>query len=94
MKIAISTAVYYPQINGVAVFSHNLASGLVKRGHEVIVICPSQTGNPHVKTIDGVKVYYLKSMQLKLYPDQIHDASRGKRLLYKHGFMPHLYYKL
>lgn len=91
MKIAISTAVYYPQINGVAVFSHNLASGLVKRGHEVIVICPSQIGEPHVKTIDGVKVHYLKSRQLKLYPDQIHDASRGKRLLYKHGFRVSLF---
>ena len=91
MKIAISTAVYYPQINGVAVFSHNLASGLAARGHEVIVICPSQTGKPHTKTIDGVKVYYLKSRQLKLYPDQIHDASSGKRLFYKHGFQVSLF---
>ena len=91
MKIAISTAVYYPQINGVAVFSHNLASGLVKRGHEVIVICPSQTGKPHVKTIDGVKVHYLKSMQVKLYPDQIHDVPSGRKLLYKHGFRVSLF---
>lgn len=91
MKIAIATAVYHPQINGVAVFSYNLARGLVKRGHEVIVICPSQTGKPHVKTIDGVKVYYLKSMQLKLYPDQIHDASRGRKLLYEHGFRVSLF---
>ena len=40
MKIVIATAVYYPQINGVAVFSHNLAVGLARRGHEVMVICP------------------------------------------------------
>ena len=33
MKIVIATAVYYPQINGVAVFSHNLAVGLMRRGH-------------------------------------------------------------
>lgn len=91
MKIAIATAVYYPQINGVAVFSHNLASGLVARGHEVIVICPSQTGKPSVKTIDGVKVHYVKSMQLKLYPDQIHDAASGKKLFYKHGFRVSLF---
>lgn len=86
MKIVIATAVYYPQINGVAVFSHNLAVGLVKRGHEVAVICPSQNGKNHSKTIDGVKVHYLKSMQLKLYPDQIHAVPKGRKFLYKHGF--------
>ncbi len=86
MKIVIATAVYYPQINGVAVFSHNLAVGLVGRGHEVIVICPSQTGKNHTKTVDGVKVHYLKSMQLKLYPDQIHTVPKKRQFLYKHGF--------
>ena len=44
MRIVIASAVYYPMINGVAVFSHNLAVGLAKRGHEVLVLCPSQTG--------------------------------------------------
>ena len=32
MRIVIATAVYYPQINGVAVFSHNLALGLAEPG--------------------------------------------------------------
>ncbi len=40
MKILIVSAVYYPQINGVAVFSHNLAAGLAARGHAVEVIAP------------------------------------------------------
>ena len=68
MKIAIATAVYYPMINGVAVFSHNLAVGLAKRGHEVLVICPSQTGKNYTRTTDGVKVVYLKSVEAKIYP--------------------------
>ena len=55
MKIVIATAVYYPMINGVAVFSHNLAVGLAKRGNDVMVICPSQTGRNYTRTIDGVK---------------------------------------
>ena len=42
MRIVIATAVYYPQINGVAMFSHNLAVGLSGRGHEVMVIAPWQ----------------------------------------------------
>ena len=94
MKIVIATAVYYPQINGVAVFSHNLAVGLVERGHEVMVICPSQTGKNYTRTIDGVKTVYLKSIQAKVYPDQIHQVPEKRklfghklpRLFYKHGF--------
>ena len=94
MRICISTAVYYPQINGVAVFSHNLALGLVARGHEVLVICPSQTGKNHIEMQEGVKVCYLRSVDAKVYPDQIHAVPEKKkvfgvkipRLLYKHGF--------
>lgn len=95
MKIAIATAVYYPMINGVAVFSHNLATGLVARGHEVMVLCPSQTCKAHVEMQDGVKVVYLKAQELKLYPDQIHKPKKKTRLTvggwqlkigYNHGF--------
>lgn len=94
MKILIATAVYYPMTNGVAVFSHNLAVGLVRRGHEVAVICPSQTKKSYTRTIDGVKTYFLKSVDVKIYPDQIHDVPQVKKkwglklpkLVYKHGF--------
>ena len=94
MRIAIATAVYYPMINGVAVFAHNLAVGLAMRGNDVMVICPSQTGKNYTRVIDGVKIVYLKSVQAKVYPDQIHDVPPKKkflgkewpRLFYKHGF--------
>ena len=94
MKIAIATAVYHPMVNGVAVFSRHLAAGLAKRGHEVMVLCPSQTGKPHILDIDGVKIVYLKSTQIKLYPDQIHEVTPKKKFLgrewprffYRHGF--------
>lgn len=94
MKIVIATAVYQPQINGVAVFSRNLAVGLAKRGHDVMVICPSQTGKNYSRMIDGVKVVYLRSVQAKIYPDQIHSVPDKKKILgkelprvfYRHGF--------
>ncbi len=86
MRIAIATAVYYPQINGVAVFAHNLAAGLARRGNEVLVICPSQTGRSHSVMQDGVKVCYLKSLDAKIYPDQIHPVPEKKKLFYKNGF--------
>lgn len=93
MKIAIATAVYYPQINGVAVFSHNLACGLAARGNEVVVICPSQNGKNHVEMQDGVRVCYLRSVDVKVYPDQIHDVPEKHKLMgvslpkmmYRHG---------
>lgn len=86
MKILIASAVYYPMINGVAVFSHNLAVGLAERGHEVLVICPSQNGKNYTETVDGVNVNYLRSVQAKIYPDQIHELGGRKRFFYKHGF--------
>lgn len=86
MKIVIATAVYSPMINGVAVFSHNLALGLVRRGHEVLVLTPSQTGRNFTEIQDGVKVCYLRSAETKVYPDQIHKAEKRFRLFYRHGF--------
>jgi glycosyltransferase involved in cell wall biosynthesis len=91
MKIVIATAVYYPMINGVAVFSHNLAVGLARRGNEVMVICPSQTGRNCTRTIDGVKTVYLRSVDAKVYPDQIHAVPEKKKFL---GIkLPHLVYR-
>lgn len=94
MKIVIATSVYTPQINGVAVFSHNLAMGLARRGHEVVVLTPSQTGKKYSRLKDGVKIFYLKSTTFKVYPDQIHQVEPKKKILgremprffYKHGF--------
>lgn len=94
MRIAIATAVYYPMINGVAVFSHQLAKGLAQRGHEVMVLCPSQDGRENIKREDGVKVIRLKSIDIKVYPDQVHPAEPKKmllghelpRLFYRNGF--------
>ena len=89
MRIVIATSVYFPMINGVAVFSHNLAVGLKKRGHEVMVITPSQTKRSHTEVQDGVKVVYLKSTELKIYPDQIHELEanekKASKRFYKHG---------
>jgi len=52
MKILIASDLYWPTINGVSTFSRNLAKGLADRGHEVLVIAPSQTGKKY-REIDG-----------------------------------------
>lgn len=76
MRIVIATSVFPPMINGVAVFSGNLARGLVSRGHEVLVLTPSQNGRRHDENFEGVKVCYLKSISARIYPDQIHKAEK------------------
>ena len=91
MKIAITSDLYYPMMNGVAVFAHNLAHGLAKRGHEVMVFCPSFTGKEHKHTQDGVTVVSHKSVRVPLYPDAITPVGKKKEVL---GIkMPRVFYK-
>lgn len=52
MKILIASDLHWPTINGVATFSRTLAQGLAERGHEVLVIAPSQSGK-RSKQVDG-----------------------------------------
>ena len=83
MKIVISTDVYYPMINGVAVFSRNLAGGLKKRGHQVMVLAPSTTGEFGVEKDEeyGFTVVRLSSTKMHLYPDQINKVPAKKRIM-------------
>ncbi len=83
MKIVISTDVYYPMINGVAVFSKNLATGLKKRGHQVMVLTPSISGKFSVEKDPNCNftVVRLKSTRMYLYPDQIEKIPNDKKIL-------------
>lgn len=78
MKILIASDLHYPTINGVATFSRNLAKGLADRGHEVLVIAPSQTGK-HYKEVDGNHVIhrtvavpfpFYQNFRISLKPDR------------------------
>ncbi|MBR1939345.1 glycosyltransferase, partial [Candidatus Saccharibacteria bacterium] len=103
MKVVISTDIYYPMINGVAVFARNLAGGLQQRGHEVMVLAPSITGNYSEEKDEefGFTVVRLTSNKMHLYPDQINDVPEAKdilgmklpQLIYRNGmhvsFMPY-----
>lgn len=93
MKIAISTDLYYPMINGVAVFSRNLALGLSRRGHEVIVLAPSITGEFEIETdSDGnFQIARLPSVKFPFYPDQISKVPEAVKIFGKN--IPHLAYR-
>lgn len=67
MKILIASDLNWPVINGVATFTRNLALGLAERGHEVVVIAPSQTGKPYVEKDGGYTIYRTRSVIFPLY---------------------------
>lgn len=91
MRVAIVSAVYYPMTNGVAVFAHNLARGLVKNGHEVVVICPSFNGRKHVEKQDGVEVHYTNAIRIPVYPDQINKVPEKRHFFGRE--LPQIFYK-
>jgi glycosyltransferase involved in cell wall biosynthesis len=92
MKIVISTDLYYPMINGIAQFSHNLAVGLARRGHDVLVLAPSLTGKPSIEPQpEGFRVAYLTSRKLPIYPDMITPNLEGKKLWGRR--IPRVFYK-
>jgi glycosyltransferase involved in cell wall biosynthesis len=78
MKILIASDLHWPTINGVATFSRTLAKGLAERGHEVLVIAPSQTGkrydeydgNHHIKRTMSVPFPFYQNIRISLTPQR------------------------
>lgn len=94
MKIAICTDVYAPMTNGAAVFVANLARSLARRGHKVMVLCPSLNGRKHLERPEkNLQVAYLSSRRFPFYPDQLTPVEDSKKffghkapkILYKNG---------
>jgi len=67
MKILIAADLHWPTINGVASFSRNLAHGLAARGHQVLVIAPSQTGKAYQETDRNHTVMRTPSLPFPFY---------------------------
>lgn len=78
MKILIAADLHWPTINGVATFSRNLAQGLADRGHEVVVIAPSQRrsglkgeeidGSYTIKRVASVPFPFYQNFRISLAP--------------------------
>lgn len=68
MKILLGSDTYPPDVNGAARFTQRLANGLRGRGHEVHIVCPSDTGPMKVETQpDGVLVHRVRSVKWPLH---------------------------
>lgn len=67
MRILIASDLHYPTISGVATFGRNLAKGLADRGHEVLVVAPSQTGKSYSEKDQNHTIVRTKSVQFPFY---------------------------
>lgn len=67
MRILIATSTYAPARNGQAVFTTNLAEGLVARGHPVLVVVDSSHRKGLHTFRNGVEVVELPSIGLNLF---------------------------
>ena len=81
MRVLITTSSNYLAFHGQAIFTKNLAEGLVRHGHEVLVVASSERG-PFAETEhQGVHVIELKSISLQLInPNDVLAISTGREL--------------
>lgn len=64
MRIMIASSTYVPAMNGQAVFTTNLAEGLVKMGHKVLVVLDSHHVHASQTFVNGVQLEEIKSISL------------------------------
>lgn len=63
MKILLGTESFAPNVSGVATATKNLATNLIKNGHEVVVFTPGKTYRTKLdKSFADYKVFRLKSI--------------------------------
>jgi len=64
MKIVVAADTYYPHVNGASYFTQRLAEGLVREGHSVIVIMPSESFQHDEFSRNGVRIDSVSSLPL------------------------------
>lgn len=70
MRILIATSANYIAYHGQAIFTMNLAEGLARNGHKVMVAAGSDRGHAYHEQINHVKLEAIRSLSLKLiHPD-------------------------
>lgn len=67
MRILITGTTYYPALNGQAIFTVNLAEGLAQRGHDVLVVVPSDEIRACRRERKGVQIEAVESLSLKIW---------------------------
>jgi glycosyltransferase involved in cell wall biosynthesis len=79
MRIMVSSSTYAPAMNGQAVFTTNLAEGLVKLGHQVMVVLDSQHAKASTTYINGVQLEELHSISLNKFRSGVYFSPFSTR---------------
>jgi len=70
MRILIAASSNYIAFHGQAIFTINLAEGLVRNGNEVMVAAGSDRGHPYRGQINGVQLEAVRALSLSIiHPD-------------------------
>jgi len=67
-RILIAADTFPPDVNGASHFAARLAHGLAGRGHDVHVVCPSDTGRRSTLVDGGVTVHRISSLKTPFHP--------------------------
>jgi 1,2-diacylglycerol 3-alpha-glucosyltransferase len=70
MKIAIFSDAFFPQINGVVVYTIELANYLSQKGHKVYLIVPNcKDRDIKLKLNSNIELVKIAGIRMKFYPD-------------------------
>ncbi len=64
MRVLIANDQHWPMKSGVATAARTLAQGLAARGHDVLVVAPSQTGRGYNETDENYEIMRIRSFGL------------------------------
>src|SRR5690606_15708523 len=67
MRILLASDQYWPMISGVATAGRTLVQGLVERGHEVMVVAPSQAGGGDHEIDTNYQIVRMRSLPLPFH---------------------------
>ncbi len=81
MHIMIVSSTYYPEMNGQAVFTTNLAEGLAMRGHSVMVVLDSHHIKSSQQLINGVLLAEIRSISLNFLHAGVYFSPLPNRIL-------------
>jgi len=81
MRILVASTAYYFRLDGQDVFTLNLAEGLARRGHEVVSLFTSDSGQAKSGEQNGVRLEALNSIHLAwLHPEAYMPAFFGAKI--------------
>jgi 1,2-diacylglycerol 3-alpha-glucosyltransferase len=71
----IASSTYAPAKNGQAVFTTNLAEGLARRGHKVMVVVDSYHNQESLSLNNSVEVAELRSISVNIFHSAVHFSA-------------------